>query len=79
MNRNDALDLGSAPASGAVGRALAAHLRAPSPFTFGFAPAGRRSARGRAEQQPRRLRSPFISTASIRLRSSSEREMNHVP
>jgi len=60
--------LGSAPASGAVGRALAGHSAQATPFTMWHVRSYRSSARGRAEQQPRRLRSPFIPTALLRLR-----------
>src|SRR5438132_7687256 len=68
LSRNDAVVLGSAPASGAVGCALAAHTAHANPVTVGYVHSCRCSARGRAEQQPRRLRSPFISTASFQLR-----------
>jgi len=64
LSRNDAVDLGSAPASGAVGRALAAHCVHQIRSVRG---ARRGSARGRAEQQPRRLRSPLNASASFRL------------
>ena len=66
-SRNQAVALGSAPASGAVGRAVATHLAQAPPFTFWCIRSHRYSARGRAEQQPRRLRSPFISTELFRL------------
>jgi hypothetical protein len=62
--------LGSAPASGAVGRALAAHCVHPIRSLFGeLLYAGVR--REGEEQQPRRLRSPFIPTAWFRLQALS--------
>jgi len=60
------LTWGSAPASGAVGRALAAHCLHQIRSPLGVRVHARGSARGRAEQQPRRLRSPSL-TASFRL------------
>src|SRR5262245_42268761 len=55
----EALDLG------AMGCALATHTAWANPITVWSVHSRRCSARGRAEQQLSRLRSPFISTASL--------------
>ena len=56
FSRNQAVGLGSAPAPGAVGRALAPHLEAWNLPAVGCSRARVRSARGRAEPQPGALR-----------------------
>src|SRR6185436_14271528 len=53
------------PGSGAVGCALAAHSLHANPFTFWCVHSLQCSARARAEQQPRRLRSPFIDPQEV--------------
>ena len=58
LSRNHAVGLGSAPASGAVGRALASHSEASNLPTIWCFRTRVRSARGRAEPQPGRLCSP---------------------
>lgn len=71
LNRNDAIGLGSAPASGAAGRALAAR---PEHSIDSTVPCGRTrsgSARGRAEPQPGRLCSPLVLIAAFRLNLSA--------
>ncbi len=70
LSRNHAVELGSAPAPGAAGRALATRPggRQPNIIRLAFGRSG--SARGRAERQPGRLCSPF-STAWFRLRPRS--------
>jgi len=67
LSRHHAVDFGSTPASGAVGRALAAYCVHQIRSLFGARVHAGGSARGRAEQQPRRLRSPLIPTASFLL------------
>ena len=54
------LALGSAPAPGAANRALAVGGSRPNQRTIQCRRAHPSSARGRAEQQPGRLRSPFL-------------------
>ena len=73
LSQSDAVEMGSAAASGAISRALAADIGAGNGRTVWCwcEPLG--SARGRAERQPRRLRSPDKPTASFRLRFSSTR------
>jgi hypothetical protein len=67
LSRNDAVGIGSAPAPGAAGRALAARIGASPPRTHWFGRKPPFPARGRAGLQPGRLRSPSRSTASFRL------------
>ncbi len=67
FNRYDAVEMGSAPASGAAGRALAVRIeRAKTSNRFVRSRALLFGAR-RAELQPGRLCSPFPPTASFRL------------
>jgi len=61
--------VGSAPASGAVGRALAVHS-VHTHVHFLVRAIAWCSARGRAELQPRRLRSPCIPTAYLQEREN---------
>ncbi len=61
LNQIPAVALGSAPASGAAGRALATRLGGRKPNTIRFVFVRSSSARGRAERQPGRLCSPFSS------------------
>jgi len=57
--------VGTAPASGAASRALAAGPERTSIHEAGQVQASPSSARGRAEQQPGRLRSPIIAIALL--------------
>jgi hypothetical protein len=66
--RTRSSDSESTPAPGVVGRSPAAHAERATSGTVWRVLGRSRSARGRAEPQPWRLRSPFHLSASLRLR-----------